>query len=118
MPFLIKIILQRILIFVYSVLTFLGIAPEISIPTEPEAIQIIENRQNIIKETFVDNNIFEKTKEKLGGIIEKAENNLIDIQLPEVSEIPITLPNPDLPSITKAISEAEETPNQHWCSSR
>jgi len=109
MPFLIKIILQRILIFVYSVLTFLGIAPEISIPTEPEAIQIIENRQNIIKETFVDNNIFEKTKEKLGGIIEKAENNLIDIQLPEVSEIPITLPNPDLPSITKAISEAEET---------
>lgn len=50
MPFLLRIILQRVLLFVYSTLTFLGIAPEISIPTEQENVIRDEERREIVSE--------------------------------------------------------------------
>lgn len=48
MPFLIRIILQRILLFIYSILAFLGIAPEINIHSAQDSVVAEENRKSII----------------------------------------------------------------------
>lgn len=50
MPFIIRIILQRALILIYSVLAFLGISPEAQIPNKERANEIIEERREAFSE--------------------------------------------------------------------
>ena len=79
MPFLIRIILQRLLILFYTFLAFLGIAPEVLIPTEQEARVAIEERQEAIGDFFQD----EKTQEKIENI--KKETKKIINELEKVN---------------------------------
>jgi hypothetical protein len=49
MPILIRIVLQRIFVFIMSFLTFLGIAPNVTLPSEEDARIRQEQRQEIIQ---------------------------------------------------------------------
>jgi len=92
MPFLIRIILQRLLILFYSFLAFLGIAPEANIPTEQEARIAIEERQEAIGDFFQD----EETQEKIENIkegtikiieeLEKVDINTDQIRTGQIKE--------------------------------
>lgn len=69
MPFLIRIIAQRIAISALGFLTFLGINPDISIPTLEEVEITEQNQQKIVEEILTPN---EEEQEKV-------EDNLIQI---------------------------------------
>lgn len=79
MPFILRIILQRVLLFIYSILAFLGIAPEVHIPTEQESLVNEEYRKEIIRaavtEKPVDSTIndLEKLNEENQGPVENVE---------------------------------------------
>jgi hypothetical protein len=80
MPILIRIILQRLLILLYSFLAFLGISPEASIPTEEEARIAIEQRQDAVVEFFED----EENQERIDGIIEGGKRVVEELEKIEV----------------------------------
>lgn len=69
MPLLLRFIIQRLLIFLYSFLAFIGIAPESHIPTEAEANAAIEERQERIAEFFSE----PETQERIQGIIDETD---------------------------------------------
>lgn len=98
MPFLLRIILQRTLLFTYSVLTFLGIAPEVTIPTQ-ETIQLEEARKDAVGELVekqnqeTEPNIIEQILEK---VIESPTETIPAEEIIDASEpappIPYTKP--------------------------
>lgn len=71
MPFLIRIILQRLLVVIYSFLVFLGLAPEAIIPTEQEALTSIKEHQEKVQDFFYE----EKTQEKISNLV----NDIINV---------------------------------------
>jgi len=81
MPFLIRIILQRVLILLYSFLAFLGIAPETSIPTEQEAQIAIEERREAIGDFFQD----EQTQEKIENIKEGTKKIIDELEKVDIN---------------------------------
>jgi hypothetical protein len=87
MPLLIRIILQRLLIMFYSFLAFLGIAPEASIPTENQALDIIEERQEIITGAFSDSGVSERTEKLITTITQETSNIIPSFNNPNFAEI-------------------------------
>ena len=86
MPFLIRIILQRILILLYSFLAFIGLAPEATIPTEEEARISIEERQEAIGDFFND----EGNQDKIENVVDgskKVIEELNKIDLNKINEL-------------------------------
>jgi len=111
MPFLIRIILQRLLILFYSFLAFLGIAPEVSIPTEQEARIAIEERQQSIGEFFQD----EKNKEKMDDIKEGAKKIIDELEKVDINTDQVNtgqIRNPKKAPIIKE-KEPDESPKSN-----
>jgi S1-C subfamily serine protease len=67
MPFLLKAFVQGTLLFTYSILTFLGIAPEINIPTR-EDIVLEESRKRAVVELIQKQNIRNNINQNIDGI--------------------------------------------------
>ena len=104
MPFLIRIILQRVLILFYSFLAFLGIAPEASIPTEQEARIAIEERQEAIGDFFQD----EITQEKIENIKQGAEKIIKELEKVDINTDQVNtgqIKNPEKAPIIKPKEE-------------
>jgi len=138
MPFLLRIILQRVLILAYSFLAFLGIEPEATIPTEQEARIAIEERQNSIQSFFNDNEdagesfqeVVDDTKNILQEEINSNQNiKELKVELPkipveteieinsnqnikelkvELPKIPVETEIPITPNIQEIVKELEE----------
>ncbi len=91
MPFLLRIILQRVLIFIYSTLAFLGIAPDVNIPTKEEAKIAIEERREKVAETFEQ-------------VLKDVDVDDIEITIPndgiELMQIPKAVPTQPTPTVT------------------
>jgi hypothetical protein len=98
MPFLIRIIVQRILLSAYSVLAFLGIAPEATIPTTEQAQTIIEDRREAFSDILQDTTLAENLSEGL-------ENNIQNIR----SDITKVTKSPDTTNIDNGILDALHT---------
>jgi hypothetical protein len=98
MLILIRIILQRLFLLLISFLTFLGISPEVSIPTESEAREAQEQRQETIQKLLTPDgvNILPEI-----NIIPLPENNTIPISEPQKTNPPITQTFPTANPITE-----------------
>ncbi len=105
MPFLLRIILQRTLLFSYSILTFLGISPEINIPTQ-QSIQIQQARKEAVAEIIERQNLrnIQNTSDKPTDNIERVIPDPVISKPQEVTE-PVVTPAP-------TIAPATETPIQ------
>jgi hypothetical protein len=77
MPLLIRIIVQRLIIFVFSFLAFLGINPNIDIPTVEEVDQLQEEQREIVKSILTPDFKREDVVEKMAEI-EKDVENIVD----------------------------------------
>lgn len=86
MPILIRLILQRILVFGTATLAFLGINPEVDIPTIEESQIKIEERKEVIVETIISPKEASEPIIDISKIITKTDNKT---QLEEVEPIPI-----------------------------
>lgn len=97
MPFLIRIIAQRLLIFIFSFLAFLGINPEINIPTDEE-INITEKEQKEIVQEVLQKKVDEDFSTPKITEIEQEVQNIVDqlvqtqTQTQEVVENVINVP--------------------------
>jgi len=120
MPILIRIILQRLLILIYSFLAFLGIAPEASIPTEEEAIIAIEERQQAITDFFNEKEIkktIDKTVEIGKDIAKEIELDTNTIEKPTTNYSPDDIFD-DSEEVVNQNDQAEETPIKQSSSSK
>lgn len=103
MPFLLRFIIQRLLIFLYSFLAFIGIAPESHIPTEAEANAAIEERQERISEFFSEPG----TQERIQDIIDETNKiKDIGINLESVKEDNTQPSQPTQNTISQIIQDA------------
>jgi hypothetical protein len=108
MPFLLRIILQRTLLFVYSILTFLGIAPEVNIPTREDII-VQETRRRAVAELIEKQNIRNNINQDITGIEIIVDKPTITEETTEIvpPTVPIISPTPekpiDIPQITEPI---------------
>ncbi len=99
MPFLLKVVVQRTLLFTYSVLTFLGIAPEVNIPTREDIVQE-EARRRAVVELIQKQNIRNNINQDIDGIeIVVGETNTIHESGETVtpSTTPIITPVSEIP---------------------
>lgn len=112
MPFLIRIILQRIVILLIATLSFFGISTElgINIPTEEEARAGIEERKEIILETLQEP--LESTRPiTLSGSVNEKSPEIK--QVPTKTDLPtpttkIQLPDEKLKNITDQVNELRD----------
>lgn len=101
MPFLLRIILQRVLVFAYSILVFVGIAPDVYIPTKEEAKIAVEERREKVAEVFEQ--VLQNTKkEEIEPSIQ--HNQPVRLATPEEAPIfqeqpVITTTAPKVPSL-------------------
>lgn len=85
MPFLLRIILGRLVIFSTAILAFFGINPEINVPTIEEARVEIEERKEIITETITSP---EKATEPIIEFVQNIIDQPIKTELEEVEPVP------------------------------
>ena len=120
MPFILRIILQRILLFIYSVLTFLGIAPQAQIAT-PEEVAIIQEQRrerisDILSERPSQTQIAEIEKRDLEN---PSTMDVLEKTNPELPVTPITksptptiAPTPTVTPTTQPSTQIPITPTQ------
>lgn len=106
MPFIIRIILQRAIVGMTTVLGFLGLSPSTHIPTQSEAIVQIEQRQEDIQK-MVEENTETITPDDIIAQIDSARNSLekqVDSQVQKIrDEQPKTITQKEI-SIPKKIT--------------
>lgn len=98
MPFIIRIILQRAIIGMTTVLAFLGLSPSTHIPTQSEAIVQIEQRQEEIQKIVEvkDNTL---TPNEIIAKIDSAKNTLekkVDSQVQKIKEKETSAPKSEV----------------------
>jgi hypothetical protein len=76
MLFLIRIVVQRLILVAYSALAFLGIAPEATIPTTEQAQQVIEDRRAAFSDILGDKILADNLSVGLGQNIENIKINV------------------------------------------
>lgn len=84
MPFLLRIIFQRALVFFLGFLAFLGVNPDIDPPTNEEIDIIEENQREIVSDILTPSLEESKTTEKLNQIEKNVEDivkSVTDVQL-------------------------------------
>ncbi len=102
MPFIIRIILQRAIVGMTTVLGFLGLSPSTHIPTQSEAIVQIEQRQEDIQK-MVEENTETITPDDIIAQIDSAKNtfqNKVDSQVEKIRRSEVTPTTPDKKEIT------------------
>lgn len=96
MPFLIRLILQRILLFVYSVLAFLGIAPEVHVPAQTGS-PVAERQEETVTTLINETGSAEQT-ENVQTVIQGAEETITDIVENTIPDIVDQIPTDLLPT--------------------
>lgn len=123
MPFLIRIIVQRLIILGIALLAFLGISPDLSVPTDEENIAAQEERQSIINEILSEQEGEIKDARKYVISIPTEPLAVIDASLLPITQSPsktplITIPTipiktdlpvPQTPILTETAKKTEET---------
>jgi hypothetical protein len=74
MPIFLRIIAQRLVLFVFSILAFLGIDPKVEIPTIEEIQATEEKRHEIVQEVFTEDLTKEAITDQLSEIEEEVTN--------------------------------------------
>lgn len=80
MPLLIRIILQRLLVFVFSILAFFGINPDLSVPSPSVVEEQKEVRQERVEEVLQIQRDVETQKSPEKKIVQEVETKITDIQ--------------------------------------
>ncbi|HRY30798.1 MAG TPA: serine protease [Candidatus Paceibacterota bacterium] len=100
MPFLLRIILQRVLLFAYSILAFLGIAPQVNIPS-PEAVRVEEIRREAVADLIERQNKLEteNSTKQIAETLEKVvpEKETKPPSAPPIAPAPPTTESPAAP---------------------
>lgn len=112
MPFLIiRAISQGIFLFVVALLSFVGITPEVSIPTNEESREAIEDRKSIVLSLLSDDTVDHKQPTKPDFIIDdsKLPKSIEGKQtkVPEIPQVPVQI---KLEETTKKVEEKPQAP--------
>lgn len=113
MPIFIRLIARGVVLFGSALLTFVGISPNISIPTEQEAFEATEERREIIRETIFENAETSKATEPI-IIVDSTKLPLsqpeIKTETPSLPHIPVQTPLPTTNATETKITEEEPAP--------
>lgn len=79
MPILIRIILQRLLVFVFSILAFFGINPDLSVPSQEVIDQRKEDQQILVEDVLqIREDVSSSTPSK--EVVRNVEEKIVEIQ--------------------------------------